>query len=55
MAAGCLTAGQDDTHDLLLGLRGVLTLLEGDLVLAVGVGELGGNLLKTCLDLTLTV
>ena len=45
VAAGCLTAGQDDTHDLLLGLGGVLTLLEGDLILSVSVGELGGDLL----------
>ena len=39
VAAGCLTAGKDHAHDLLLGLRGVLTLLEGDLILAVGIGE----------------
>ena len=46
VAAGGLTAGQDHAHNLLPGRRGVLTLLEGDLVLTVGVGE-------ECLDLLL--
>ena len=39
VAAGRLAAGQNHTDNLLLGLGGVLTLLEGDFVLAVGVGE----------------
>ena len=39
MAAGSLAAGQDNAHNLLPGFGGILTLLEGDLVLAVGVGE----------------
>ena len=45
VAAGSLTAGEDHADDLLLGLGGVLPLLEGDLVLAVGVGEQGLDLL----------
>ena len=39
VAAGRLTAGKDHAHDLLLRRGGVLTLLEGDLVFAVGIGE----------------
>ena len=39
VAAGSLTAGQDYAHHQLAGFRGVLTLFEDDLVLAVGVGE----------------
>ena len=39
VTAASLTTGQDDTDDLLLSNGGVLTLLEGDFVLAVGVGE----------------
>lgn len=39
VAAGRLTAGKNHAHDLLLRHRGVLTLLEGDLVFAVGIGE----------------
>ena len=44
VAAGSLAAGQDHAHDLLFGLGGVLADLKGYLVLAVGVGEQGGNL-----------
>ena len=39
VAAGRLSAGKDHAHDLLLRRGGVLTLLEGDLVFAVGIGE----------------
>ena len=46
MAAGGLAAGEDHTHHLLFGSGGVGALLEGDLVLAVGIGE-------QCLDLFL--
>ena len=45
MTAGSLTAGENHADNLLLGLSGILTLLEGDLILSVSVGELGGDLL----------
>ena len=46
MAAGGLTAGQDHTDSVLFGSGGVGALLEGDFVLAIGIGE-------QCLDLFL--
>ena len=45
VAAGSLTAGQDHTNHLTLCGGGILTLLEGDLILAVGVGEQSLDLL----------
>ena len=48
VAAGCLTAGQNDTNYQLLCFSGVLALLEGDFGLAVGIGEQSSNLFLVC-------
>ena len=48
MTAGSLTAGENHADNLLLGLSGILTLLEGDLILSIGVGELCGDLFLIC-------
>ena len=45
MAAGSLAAGEDDANGELLGFGSILTLLEDDLILAVGVGEQSLDLL----------
>ena len=45
MAAGSLTAGQDHADNLLLSLGSIGALLEGDLILAVGIGEQSLDLL----------
>jgi len=48
VSAGSLAAGKDHAHLLSFCLSGVGTLLEGDLVLTVGVGEQGLDLLLVC-------
>ena len=48
VAAGSLSAGQDNAYYLLLSSRGVSALLESDLVFTVGIGEQGLDLLLIC-------
>ena len=48
VTAGSLSAGQDNADYLLLDRRSVLALLEGDLVLAVCVGEESLDLILIC-------
>ena len=45
VTAGCLATGQDYANNLLLSLGSILTLLEGDLILAVSIGEQSLDLL----------
>ena len=39
MAAGCLSAGKDNTYNLLLSFGSVLAFLESDFLFAIGIRE----------------
>ena len=45
MSARCLSAGKDYAYNLLLGNRGILALLEGDLIFSVSIREKCFNLI----------
>ena len=53
MSAGSLSTGKDNAYHLLLSLGSISTLLEGNLLLSVCVGEQRFNLLLICNALSL--